>query len=189
MNKQRMLIYGLVLAILIALVYVQFRQWRTFDWNKLIEHSRGIAWQHVIYGIVLIYIAYFLRAVRWKIFLRPVRPHTSTVSLVSPTVVGFTGLAVLGRPGELIRPYLIARRANLSFASQLAVWAIERIFDLGAFTVLMVLAIFLPTRLRTFAATQPAYDHWLHVAGYLLCPTVDNRRASPRSRCGSHRDR
>ena len=33
MNKQRILIYGLVLAILVALVYLQFRHWRTFDWG------------------------------------------------------------------------------------------------------------------------------------------------------------
>ncbi|HYA22989.1 MAG TPA: lysylphosphatidylglycerol synthase transmembrane domain-containing protein, partial [Terriglobales bacterium] len=158
--------------ILAFLVYLQFREWRTFDWGKFIGHSRELTWRHVIHGIVLIYVAYILRAVRWKIFLRPVRKNASTLSLVSPTLVGFTGLAVLGRPGELIRPYLIARRVNLSVSSQLAVWAVERIFDLGAFTVLMVAAIFLPTKLRAFAAARPAYYHWLHVAGYLLTGLV-----------------
>ena len=172
MNKQRIVVYGVVLVILVLLVYLQFQHWRTFDWDKFIAHSRDLTWRHVIHGVILIYLAYVLRAVRWKIFLRPVRPHTSTIALVSPTLVGFTGLAVLGRPGELIRPYLIARRVNLSFASQLAVWAMERIFDLGAFTVLMVLAIFLPTKLRAFAATRPVYYHWLHVAGYLLSAMV-----------------
>ena len=47
-------------------------------------------------------------------------------------MIGFTGLALLGRPGELIRPYLIARHQNLSFASQVAVWTVERIFDVAA---------------------------------------------------------
>ncbi|HZP62026.1 MAG TPA: lysylphosphatidylglycerol synthase transmembrane domain-containing protein [Terriglobales bacterium] len=172
MTKNRFLAYGIVLAILVLLVYLQFREWRTFDWNKFIAHSREITWRHVIHGIILIYLGYFLRAVRWKIFLRPVRKDVSAFSLISPTLVGFTGLAVLGRPGELIRPYLIARRVNLSFSSQLAVWAIERIFDLAAFTVLMVAAIFLPTKLRAFAAGRPAYYHWLHVAGYLLSGLV-----------------
>jgi len=172
MNKHRMLVYALVLAVLALLVYLQFREWRTFDWGKFIEHSRDLTWRHVFHGVVLIYLAYILRAVRWKIFLRPVRKETSTVSLVSPTLVGFTGLAVLGRPGELIRPYLIARRVDLSFSSQLAVWAVERIFDLGAFTVLMVAGIFLPTKLRTFAESRPLYYHWLHVAGYLLTGIV-----------------
>jgi glycosyltransferase 2 family protein len=172
MNKHRMLVYALVAAVLAFLIYLQFREWRTFDWGKFIENSRGVTWRHVIHGVVLIYVAYILRAVRWKIFLRPVRKNTSVVSMVSPTLVGFTGLAVLGRPGELIRPYLIARRVNLSFSSQLAVWAVERIFDLGAFTVLMVAAIFLPTKLRAFAAARPVYYHWLHVAGYLLTGLV-----------------
>jgi glycosyltransferase 2 family protein len=172
MNKNRIFVYALVLAILALLVYLQFRHWRTFDWDRFVKNSRDLSWRDLIYAVVLIYIAYFLRAVRWKIFLRPVRKDVSTVSLISPTVVGFTGLAILGRAGELIRPYLIARRVNLTFASQLAVWAVERIFDLGAFTVLMVAAIFLPTQLRAFAAARPDYDHWLHFAGYILSALV-----------------
>jgi uncharacterized protein (TIRG00374 family) len=172
MNKSRALIYGLVLAVLAGLVYLQFQHWRTFDWDKFIEHTRDVSWRHVIHGILFTYFAYVLRAYRWKVFLRPVRKDASTLGLISPTAVGFTGLALLGRPGELIRPYLIARRLNLSFSSQLAVWMVERIFDLAAFTVLMVGGIFLPTKLRAFAETRPVYDHWLHVSGYMLSGLV-----------------
>jgi len=172
MNKHRIIVYGLVLAVLAVLVYLQFREWQTFDWDKFVQHAREVSWRHVIHGIILIYLGYVLRAVRWKIFLRPVRKDASAAALVAPTLVGFTGLALLGRPGELIRPYLIARRVNLSFSSQLAVWAVERIFDLAAFTVLMVSGIFLPTKLRAFAATRPDYYHWLHLAGYLLTGLV-----------------
>ena len=67
------------------------------------------------------------------------------MQLVSPTLVGFTGLALLGRPGEFIRPFLIARRTNTPVSSQIAVWAVERIFDIGAFTFLLVLAAFFAT--------------------------------------------
>lgn len=171
MNK-RIVIYGLVLGVLAVLVYLQFREWQTFDWSKFVGHTRDLSWRHVIYGAIAIYLTYILRAIRWKIFLRPVRKEASAVGLVSPTIVGFTGLALLGRPGELIRPYLIARRVNLSFSSQLGVWAVERIFDLAAFTALMVGAIFLPTKLRAFAEARPVYYHWLHVAGYLLSALV-----------------
>jgi hypothetical protein len=75
--------------------------------------------------------------------------QTSTASLLSPTVVGFTGLSLLGRPGEIIRPYLIARKMKLSFSSQLAVWAIERIFDIAGFAVLLISAIFFAPGLNT----------------------------------------
>ena len=171
MSRKRMVITGLVLLVFALLVYLQFRTWKSFDWAKLLQYRPD--WRHILHGIVLIYFAYFLRALRWKIFLRPVRKHASTLGMIAPTVIGFTGLALLGRPGELIRPYLIARRENLSFASQLAVWAVERIFDVGGFTVLMVAGIFLPfSKLRIFAATRPELLHWLHVMGFMLTALV-----------------
>src|SRR5579872_856272 len=172
MDKKRYLAYALVAAILAALIYMQFRTWKGFDWATFWEQSRQISSLNILNAILLIYFSYFLRALRWKIFLRPVRREIAAVALVRPTIVGFTGLALLGRPGELVRPYLIARRLNLTFSSQMAVWAVERIFDLGAFTVIMVSAIFLPSKLRAFAAENPVYFHWLHFAGYLLSGLV-----------------
>jgi hypothetical protein len=74
--------------------------------------------------------------VRWKILLRPVC-QTTSLRLLAPTVIGFTATALLGRPGEFIRPYTIARREGLTMASQMAVWTVERIFDVGAFGAIM----------------------------------------------------
>ncbi len=170
MSKKRILAYVIVTAILAALVYVQFRTWKDFDWLTFWDQSKQISPRHILQAIALIYFSYFLRALRWKIFLQPVRKDVSTLELIPPTLVGFTGLALLGRPGELIRPYLIARRANLTFSSQMAAWAIERIFDVGGFTVLMVLAIFLPTELR-FLPNPEIYPR-LRVGGFLLVALV-----------------
>jgi len=124
----------------------------------------------VLHGIALIYIGYLMRAVRWRIFLKPVRPNTKASELVSPTLIGFTGLALLGRAGEFIRPYLIARRTDLPFSSQLAVWAVERIFDVGAFALLTILAIFLPTALPSIP--HPEYYRRFQEAGFALIALV-----------------
>jgi uncharacterized protein (TIRG00374 family) len=171
MNKKRYFVYAAVLSVLSVLVYLQFRTWRNFDWARLLQYR--LDWRHILHGVGYIYLAYLLRAVRWKIFLQPVRRQASLLGLVRPTLIGFAGLALLGRPGELIRPYLIARRENLSFASQVAVWAVERIFDVGGFTVLMVAAIFLPSKLRTFTLNAPPdVRHWIHFTGYALIALV-----------------
>ena len=37
---------------------------------------------------------------------------------------------LLGRPGEFVRPYLIAVKERVPVTSQLAIWVLERIFDL-----------------------------------------------------------
>ena len=170
MDKKRILATGAVFLILAILVYLQYRHWQTFDWGTFWSQTHRMNKIHVVHAIALIYMAYVMRAVRWKIFLKPVRPTVKTMDLVSPTLIGFTGLALLGRAGEFIRPYLIARRTGLPFSSQLAVWAVERIFDIGAFTVLMVFAIFLPTALPSIP--HPEYYLRFREAGFFLIAFV-----------------
>ncbi len=170
MDRKRILITGGVLLVLIALVYVQFNHWKTFDWATFWSETHQINLWHIAHGIALIYLAYIFRAMRWKIFLRPVRPQASFLGLIGPTIVGFTGLALLGRPGEFIRPYLIAKRHNLPISSQVAVWAVERIFDIGAFAVLLALAIFLPGALGS--TPHPEYRQKLILGGVMLLGIV-----------------
>jgi uncharacterized protein (TIRG00374 family) len=99
-----------------------------------------------------------------------VRPKTRIVELISPTLVGFAGLALLGRAGEFIRPYLIARRTGLPFSSQLAVWTVERIFDFGAFAFLVALAIFLPSALPSIP--HPEFYKSFREASFALIALV-----------------
>ncbi len=75
MNNKKYVAYTVVFIVLAALVYLQFRTWQHFDWARLFQF--GLNWRHILHGVVYIYIAYFLRAVRWKIFLRPVRNSIS----------------------------------------------------------------------------------------------------------------
>jgi len=165
MNKKRLVSTAIVLAILCALVFFQVQHWRSFDWARFRQASH-VGPLHIIAAIAIIYVTYLLRALRWRIFLQPVC-KTTTARLISPTFVGFTGLALLGRPGEFIRPYLIGVKENVSFSSQLGVWTVERIFDIGAFTVLMTIDVFASRQLRS----NP-YIHDFQIASVFLCAMV-----------------
>ena len=140
MSKKRFLITALVLVVLAGLVYLQVRAWKKFDWHRFWVATHNTNKFYLVAGVALVYADYILRAMRWKIMLRPVC-EAKTSDLVAPTMIGFAGLALLGRPGEFIRPYLISRKVNLSMASQLAVWTVERIFDMGAFALIMAVNI------------------------------------------------
>src|SRR6202045_1829164 len=166
MDKKRIVVSAVVFLVLALLVYLQYRHWQSFDWGTFWAQTHRVKKIHVLHALALVYSAYVLRALRWKIFLKPVRPKVKTIELVPPMVIGFTGLALLGRAGEFIRPYLVARRADLSFSSQLGVWAVERTFDVGAFAVLIVLAIFLPSALQSIP--HPEYYRQFRDAGFVL---------------------
>jgi uncharacterized protein (TIRG00374 family) len=103
---------------------------RGFAWTVLWDSVRNLRWSWLGVAAVCAILTYFGRALRWAVLLRPLKPHPRIWSLFSATVIGFTAITLLGRPGELIRPYLIAVKEGVPFSSQLAAWLLERIYDL-----------------------------------------------------------
>jgi glycosyltransferase 2 family protein len=160
-NKQAITLL-VIFCILAGLVYLQVREFQHFDWQKFKVGTRDINWWQILVGVLCVHFADFLRAVRWKIFLRPTRPNVPWTSLIAPQFVGFAGLALLGRPGELVRPYLLSKRANTTVPQQIAIWFVERAFDTAAVAALIALDIFflLPPLLR--------YDSELRLSGYII---------------------
>jgi glycosyltransferase 2 family protein len=151
--------------VLCLLIYLQIRTLRNFDWGVFWSRTDHVNPLGLLAGIALTYLAYVLRAVRWRIFLEPVC-KTTTARLLAPQFVGFSALALLGRAGEMIRPYIIAKKERLTFTSQIAVWGVERIFDMGAFAVLLALS-FLSPDLRALS-----FYHGLREAALLLLVLV-----------------
>ena len=131
MKKKPALVTALVVAVFCGLVYLQIHAWKKFDWSTFWSNTSHVNWLYIAGAVVLTYLAYILRATRWRIFVKPIC-RTTTARMIAPQLIGFTGLALLGRPGEMIRPYLIARKENVTFSSQVGVWLVERIFDMGA---------------------------------------------------------
>jgi hypothetical protein len=130
----------LVVIVVLAVVVVSFRNKVHFDWTTFWQQLRYVSVGHIVAGIALIYVTYWLRAVRWAVFLSPTKKVSAT-SLLGSQFIGFTAVALFGRLADLTRPYLVARRVGLSLSSQVAVYTIERMFDLGAAAVIFSCAL------------------------------------------------
>jgi uncharacterized protein (TIRG00374 family) len=105
-----------------------FRQ--GFQWRAFLAVVAGLDWRWLVLGSFCAIATYYGRALRWAILIRPVTAHPHMWNLFSATVIGFTAVTILGRPGEFVRPYLISVRERVPFSSQVAAWLLERIFDL-----------------------------------------------------------
>jgi glycosyltransferase 2 family protein len=130
MTKRNGVMWGAGAVALVVLVWL-FRTKVQFDWANFWQQLRYVSLVHIVAGIVLIYVTYYMRAVRWAVFVSPTK-KVSVSSLLGSQFIGFTAVALFGRLADLTRPYLVARRINLSLSSQVAVYTIERMFDLGA---------------------------------------------------------
>lgn len=74
--------------------------------------------------------AFWVRTLRWAALVRPYAPSVSLFGLMGNTLIGFAAVLLLGRPAELVRPYLISRQIGAPFSSQVGAWLLERIYDL-----------------------------------------------------------
>ncbi len=110
---------------------------RSFDWHLAAASFARLRWSWLLLSLLPIFGTYYWRALRWAVMLKPVKPRPSLRNLLSATVIGFTAITLFGRPGELVRPYLIARKESVPLSSQLAMLLLERLFDL-----LMALLLF-----------------------------------------------
>jgi len=139
MTKRNGILWLVGVVGLAVLVYL-FRDRVHFDWAVFWQQLRFVSVGHIVAAIALIYATYWVRAVRWAVFVSPTKKVSAT-SLLGSQFIGFTAVALFGRLADLTRPYLVARRAGLSLSSQVAVYTIERMFDLGAAAVIFSCAL------------------------------------------------
>ena len=94
----------------------------------------------LILATVITALTYTIRAWRWQSLLAPIGRTRYSVAFET-TVIGFAANSLIpGRVGEVLRPYLLARRESLNATSAFATIILERVLDLA--TVLMLFAFF-----------------------------------------------
>jgi glycosyltransferase 2 family protein len=138
--KRRSGIVWIAVVIVFAVIVFLFRDKVHFDWTMFWQQLKHVEWVHIWAGIALIYATYWLRSVRWAVFLSPTKKVPAN-SLLGSQFIGFTAVALFGRLADLTRPYLVSRRVGLPLSSQVAVYTIERMFDLGAAAVIFSSAL------------------------------------------------
>jgi hypothetical protein len=157
----------LALAVVLVLAIVLFRlRGGSFQWQLFFATLRHVDWRWFALSILLMLLTYVGRALRWEVMLRPLGSKVSLWRLTSDTAIGFMAAVLLGRVGELVRPYLISLSARVSFSSQMAAWFLERILDLLA--VLLILAFALASVPSRRLALGPGLRWMLGVGGYLV---------------------
>jgi uncharacterized protein (TIRG00374 family) len=106
------------------------------------ETQRANRWE-LLAAVALTMLTYALRAWRWQSLLAPIGP-THFGNAFRTTVIGFAASFFLpARAGEVIRPYLLAKKEGLNPAAAFATIILERLLDTA--TVLLLFALFVFT--------------------------------------------
>jgi len=158
----RILRLALTLVIVVGLVlFARKVNWHT-TWQSITEANRTI----LLFAALVNLLSLALKAVRWWIFLRPVGA-TSLWMAIKATFAG-AGLnnILVANGGEAARVVFVARAAHVKSAKILATLALERMFELIGYIILLALSVSfleLPSALTRFRPVA-----WVALAGVAL---------------------
>jgi glycosyltransferase 2 family protein len=155
---------AVLLLVALYLLRSELRK-RGFHWSVFVATLGQLDWRWLVASLLAALGTYYGRALRWAVLLRPLRPQPDMWKLFSATIIGFTAVTLLGRPGEFVRPYLISVQERVPFSSQISAWVLERIYDL-----LMALIIFgfALSKVRYMGDPGPALSWVLEIGGWLF---------------------
>jgi uncharacterized membrane protein YbhN (UPF0104 family) len=140
LKNKKQWILGLVVLVALVALLAWGRNRMHFDFGVFRAQLAQADWRKIGIGTGCIYLAYLFRSVRWALLLR----HNKKVppfSLLGTQVIGFTAVALIGRVADPVRPYLVAKKTGLPISSQLAVYIVERMFDLGSMALIFSLVL------------------------------------------------
>jgi glycosyltransferase 2 family protein len=140
-NNNRWIAYVVGALLLGALGWVVHSRVH-FQWSVFRDQLQNVDWKRIAFGASMVIFCYYLRAARWAVLIKPQKKVPSP-SLIGSQVIGFTAVALFGRLADLVRPYLVAKRTALTVSSQIAVYTVERMFDLGAMAMIFSGALLL----------------------------------------------
>ena len=139
-------LFGILLAGLF--LYLAFRG---TDFDQLWSSLRNVRYEWILLLIPIGLFSHFLRAIRWKYLLEPVKKPTSSHNLFSAVMIGYMVNNLLPRVGELVRAYVAGKLEGMPKSSTLGSVVIERIIDLATFCFLLFVVLFAyPQTLEAF---------------------------------------
>jgi uncharacterized protein (TIRG00374 family) len=109
-------------------MYLAFRG---IDLNGLLTELKKTKYIYSIFSVLIGAIfGSYIRALRWKYLLNPLKENISMKNLFSTVMIGYMMNALIPRAGEVSRPVLLAKKEGISKASAFGTIVAERIFDM-----------------------------------------------------------
>lgn len=135
-----LLTYVLPIIIMILLLYYAFMD---VEFDKMLASIQDVSFFWLFIFIICFYLSHYLRALRWKEIISPIKKDTSTRNLFASTMIGYGVNCVVPRLGEVYRPSFLGKWEGISRSALFGTIVIERIIDLILLAVSVIISGFL----------------------------------------------
>jgi uncharacterized protein (TIRG00374 family) len=124
------------IGISVVFLWASTREVSLRDLLSALSHAR---YEYLLPAMLSVVGSFTVRALRWRWILHPIKP-VSMRNAFSATMIGFMANNVLPmRAGEVLRAVAIGRTEKMSRSAAVATIALERVFDLVALLLVVLL--------------------------------------------------
>lgn len=140
----------------VSLVFLALA-FRKVEWPDVLHAWSGAQPIWMVVGLVLLILAWWVAAVRWKVILHPA-PQVRVADTFSFITIGYLANTILPlRLGDLARATLMGRRRRIGISRSLGSMALERLMDIITllfFILLLSLLMEIPSLVKAGLATM-----------------------------------
>jgi glycosyltransferase 2 family protein len=97
----------------------------------------------ILAGTGVMFLSHFVRAWRYKMFMRPMKKDARVTSAFRALIAGYAMNNVIPRSGDIVRPLLFSKREEIPITSAVAVLLIERLSDLMGLAAVLIVSLLL----------------------------------------------
>src|SRR4249919_2246233 len=158
-NAAKLIRLALTAIIIVGLVlFARTVNWGV-TWDRIREADRNV----LMLAALVNMLSLALKAVRWWIFLRPIGAPSLWMAVKATFAGAGLNNILVANGGEAARVIFVARAAHVPSAKVLATLALERMFELIGYIVLLALAVSFLELPHSIERMRPIA--WLALAG------------------------
>lgn len=167
MRRHASKIVRIVVSVVIVAMLVVFAT--KVNWHDTWHAIRNASPSMLLLAMLLNLCSLALKGVRWWVFLRPIGVRSLWLAMKASFAGAGLNNVLVANSGEAARVIFVSRAAQISSASVLATLAMERLFELVGYVLMLALAVSLLPLPQSLERTRPfAWIALVVMCGMLL---------------------
>ncbi len=132
----------LITGILISALCI-YLALRNVDAGKMWLAFQTADYRYLFPSVFALFLSHFLRALRWRYFLDPIR-RIDTGSLFSSLMIGYAANSFMpAHLGEFLRAYVLSKKRCIAMGRVFATIVVERMIDMFSLIALLLFTLFI----------------------------------------------
>lgn len=145
MNKHLKILLQLLIFVGLGVGFIIWRYnvMDIADKQAMFNAFKNVRWIILIPIFLIGFLSHFFRALRWKLLLKPLDIHPSTINITFSVLIGYLANTLVPRLGEVAKCTILAKYEQVPTDKMIGTIIAERAFDVICLLLILLATLFL----------------------------------------------